>query len=270
MPSGKRNRGRARRARQRQAVAAPSSSDEALRMRKNDGQSSHLVDDEFAFCCWHGFTTPRRRRGAAWGCMVTFVEDVNRFLRKGDFGDNFAFAGAHEIINVEFPCSEEVDNNDTWEELKAIIFDNGVHDILLGGRQNTLRASASAAAVMMLDCHDEVKTAKTLKEALDSYWKWVDKSGYRGIFDRCERTIIKWYYKRASCSCLGDAYRKSKILPKVGHCFNCNERKAKSELKVCGVCRRANYCSIKCQESDWPSHKLLCKTIKANVCCDEG
>lgn len=31
--------------------------------------------------------------------------------------------------------------------------------------------------------------------------------------------------------------------------------------KRCGNCRVTNYCSEKCQRSDWPQHKLSCKKI---------
>ena len=31
---------------------------------------------------------------------------------------------------------------------------------------------------------------------------------------------------------------------------------------TCGGCRNIKYCSVECQEADWLSHKLLCKTFK--------
>lgn len=34
---------------------------------------------------------------------------------------------------------------------------------------------------------------------------------------------------------------------------------SKSTLKKCSVCRRAKYCSVECQKSAWPQHKLECK-----------
>ncbi len=35
--------------------------------------------------------------------------------------------------------------------------------------------------------------------------------------------------------------------------------KAECQMKHCGACKTAKYCSIECQRADWPAHKLLCK-----------
>ncbi|KAI8623618.1 hypothetical protein F5Y19DRAFT_492466 [Xylariaceae sp. FL1651] len=42
---------------------------------------------------------------------------------------------------------------------------------------------------------------------------------------------------------------------KQASCVMCNKRPA----TLCKQCRSCNYCSRKCQEGDWPSHKLLCR-----------
>lgn len=41
------------------------------------------------------------------------------------------------------------------------------------------------------------------------------------------------------------------------HCFNCHAQIAKP-LR-CGVCKKASYCSAKCQKDDWRFHKRTCK-----------
>jgi len=38
------------------------------------------------------------------------------------------------------------------------------------------------------------------------------------------------------------------------------------ELKTCGNCKRAKYCSVKCQKEDWKlGHKLICKLTLSEV-----
>jgi hypothetical protein len=32
--------------------------------------------------------------------------------------------------------------------------------------------------------------------------------------------------------------------------------------KICGSCKAISYCSPECQQADWPSHKLLCKSFR--------
>src|SRR5438046_1259916 len=41
-------------------------------------------------------------------------------------------------------------------------------------------------------------------------------------------------------------------------CAICNSPNSHS----CASCRSAAYCSIECQQTDWPVHKTLCKTFK--------
>src|SRR5438477_7869509 len=41
-----------------------------------------------------------------------------------------------------------------------------------------------------------------------------------------------------------------------GKCFGCNQKCW--NLKYCGHCSRARYCSLKCQKQDWRKHKVSC------------
>ncbi|KAJ6536009.1 hypothetical protein DFH09DRAFT_1283933 [Mycena vulgaris] len=45
----------------------------------------------------------------------------------------------------------------------------------------------------------------------------------------------------------------------VGACMTCQvTMDKKKNLRACGKCRRANYCSVECQRADWPMHKYTC------------
>lgn len=42
-------------------------------------------------------------------------------------------------------------------------------------------------------------------------------------------------------------------------CPRCTE----AATKICGGCKNISYCSLECQQADWPSHKCLCKNFQA-------
>ena len=48
----------------------------------------------------------------------------------------------------------------------------------------------------------------------------------------------------------------------VSCCFKCE--KPARDLKVCSRCRRARYCSVECQRSDWKQHKSICSSPPSN------
>ncbi|KAJ3084362.1 hypothetical protein HDU99_001591, partial [Rhizoclosmatium hyalinum] len=50
--------------------------------------------------------------------------------------------------------------------------------------------------------------------------------------------------------------------PSPGHCSFCYGSNAS---KVCTGCRLASFCSVACQRSNWPSHKGLCRQLKAGA-----
>lgn len=47
-------------------------------------------------------------------------------------------------------------------------------------------------------------------------------------------------------------------MPSPTHCPRCKEQ----ATKTCGGCKNIAYCSAECQQADWPTHKVLCKTFK--------
>jgi len=84
---------------------------------------------------------------------------------------------------------------------------------------------------------------------------------------------IKWFYCSNGCrqndvALIKKLYKKrySKNLPIVTSkmCRICQtseitHKKNKSNMKRCGRCKKAWYCSVECQRKDWSIHKLECK-----------
>ncbi|KAJ7238358.1 hypothetical protein C8J57DRAFT_1295622 [Mycena rebaudengoi] len=50
----------------------------------------------------------------------------------------------------------------------------------------------------------------------------------------------------------------------VSACMTCQISTNKKDLRTCGKCRRANYCSVSCQRADWPKHKYTCGSAPDN------
>ena len=77
-------------------------------------------------------------------------------------------------------------------------------------------------------------------------------------------TLVKFYRRRISCSCLDEKYQEVKSITKMGFCYNrrCSStpgrRVERSKAKYCSRCRCATYCSRECQEADWTKHKPNC------------
>eukprot|EP00984_Skeletonema_dohrnii_P028677 scaffold18734_cov115-Skeletonema_dohrnii-CCMP3373.AAC.5 len=83
-----------------------------------------------------------------------------------------------------------------------------------------------------------------------------------------DHTLVKFFRKRISCSCLDEKYKEVKSVKKMGLCYNQNcslpERKAeRSKMFYCTRCRDANYCSVECQKDDWETHRKFCNRIAA-------
>jgi DNA-nicking Smr family endonuclease len=47
-----------------------------------------------------------------------------------------------------------------------------------------------------------------------------------------------------------------KLIPR--HCSKCEKALTTKDLIQCSICKRIDYCSITCQENDWPSHRPSC------------
>jgi len=86
----------------------------------------------------------------------------------------------------------------------------------------------------------------------------------RNLAEGNKRDTVSFFAKRIPCKCLKAMYRQIKSEPKLGLCIHCEERKERRELMVCSLCRKPQYCSVKCQHEHWPKHKVYCETLRTN------
>jgi hypothetical protein len=80
------------------------------------------------------------------------------------------------------------------------------------------------------------------------------------------KTILAYFRKRASCSCLDEKRKEYKGVKKTGKC--CNNQcplpgrvTERSSLLYCTVCKLVQYCSAECQKVNWKYHKHQCTNI---------
>ena len=89
-----------------------------------------------------------------------------------------------------------------------------------------------------------IEMAATIAFNLDDQKRLMRR---RDLFQGDERDVIRYFYRKAMCSCLKDKWKLVKAKPKLGWCYHCNERKERKDLMVCSACRIHQYCSKSCQ-----------------------
>lgn len=83
-----------------------------------------------------------------------------------------------------------------------------------------------------------------------------DKNIFRDL-DTCllESDTIKFFMKNIPCKCLKKKYKQVKSEIKTGRCMNCKVVKERKLLFLCERCEYSHYCSVECQEAEYPEHK---------------
>ena len=83
------------------------------------------------------------------------------------------------------------------------------------------------------------------------------------LYDGDEHTLVSFFRKRITCTCLDKKYKEVKSIKKIGFCDNTScslpgQKATRSTMLSCTQCRKANYCSRECQVAHWPRHKEFC------------
>lgn len=261
MPSRKKAQGQAR----RNAKAAKAKDNETEEVREENSlplqnlQMQKLVIGSLALVtahddsrCKHGFD----QFPAGHVCAEFITTFTSTFFSIGDLSDvkvlAESFKSAFEAVEKHMEC---LTDSTKMEAIVSFFLYLGTQDILLdGGGFARLIASFAAyfeqhIAMMLL------KTSATIKPA-----KGVE------LLNSDSHTLVSFFRKRISCSCLDEKYKEVKTISKMGHCCNkhcChpNQQVERSSMLFCTRCRNANYCSRDCQVADWPVHKVMCEDL---------
>eukprot|EP00985_Skeletonema_marinoi_P005426 scaffold2353_cov73-Skeletonema_marinoi.AAC.3 len=79
-----------------------------------------------------------------------------------------------------------------------------------------------------------------------------------------DHTLVSFFRKRITCSCLDKKHQEVKSIKKMGFCNNdkCplpGGKVERSKMLYCTRCSVAYYCSRDCQVTHWSDHREACK-----------
>ena len=246
MPSRKKAKGKARKA-AKEAKAArgkEEGSRAVVANQRQEGLQRLGINVASSKLCSHGY--PCLSAGEEKLCL----EFINAFIAVFNSQDNMGegFVSAEEATKEQF-AEVYASKLDT---IISIILYNGTQCIL-DGDNRTARLNAMLAFYfenyMAVNVH---MTQATLNVS-----KLIE------LESADERTLLSYYRKYISCSCLDDKYKEVKSVKKMGWCYNTNcsnpgGKVERSKMFSCTRCRDANYCSVECQKADWKHHKKFC------------
>ena len=81
------------------------------------------------------------------------------------------------------------------------------------------------------------------------------------VLEGDKKSLIDFFSKRITCQCVDNMSKDSTTLQKTGMCQCCYERFDRGKLLVCSRCKTQQYCSAGCQKEDWPKHKETCHKV---------
>ena len=145
------------------------------------------------------------------------------------------------------------------ESVMSFLLSNGAQ-LILEGNYDHARQIATYARFIEQHIAIELKQSK----ALYNFPKILE--GYKADM----HTLVKFFRRRISCSCLDTRYEEVKNITKMGVCYNkqCNHPNGRveySKTMYCDRCLRVTYCSRECQKADWSGHKSNCEECAARI-----
>ena len=246
MPSRKKAKGKARKAAKeakeenRAVVAAGQRQEQSLTM-----QMQRLrINASPPTVCRHGFPLLSDVEAKIY---VEFIETfIDTFISQNNVAE--AFITAQEVTEEKFPSIYY----SKLEVLISILLSKGTQMILEGDNR---QAQLHAMLAFFFEDYLEVEVRKT--RGVPCPMKLLE------LKNADEHTLVSYYRKRISCSCLDKKYKKVKSVKKMGWCCNktCSlpgRKVERSKMFSCTRCGYANYCSVECQRVNWKEHKENC------------
>eukprot|EP00984_Skeletonema_dohrnii_P001757 scaffold586_cov112-Skeletonema_dohrnii-CCMP3373.AAC.3 len=140
----------------------------------------------------------------------------------------------------------------SWKSLYQSFLSMGVLGIL-EGRYSGARKNAAISRYLADYIAADLKQTQAL----------INWPKIREVHKAELHTLVKFYRKRISCSCLEKKYQEVKTITKMGYCYNpqcefLNGQVERSKTFYCSRCRLAIYCSRGCQKAHWRTHQIAC------------
>ena len=254
MPSRKKAKGKARKAAKEAKAKEEESPAMAMEMEAaaNQRQEGSLeammqelsISTPSPIMCRHGLV--HLSAGEEKTCLEFINAFIATFQSQGVLGQAFLKAYHATKITYADVYSSKLDT------VISMLLTNGTQRIL-DERNDIAQLFAALASYFedyMAVCLHKTRAVPSLTKAHE--WYGVD-----------DHTLISYYRKRISCSCLDDKYKEVKSVKKMGRCLNlyCSHpdgRVERSKMFCCTRCGVANYCSVECQKADWKDHRVQC------------
>ena len=200
------------------------------------------------------------------GCEVISKDDVcYKFVEQLEVEMNAAYdAQGSSYLNYMF-FSDTVermkavkeyrmiwDSDDETQQKLQSLFTNLCTNLLLrDDEQRSIKLARAATVFCIASSHDF------------NYWKAMDLSRDRVTLRNIEDDLVydsaKFFHRRIPCKCLKKIYLRERTAPRMSVCSFCDSSKERSQLYLCSSCLYNHYCGVECQASHWSEHKPACK-----------
>ena len=196
MPSRKRNKGKARKAKAAGGGGGPG---DDLRLQQR-----------VVGCCQHGLPPPPRTNEDLCSLLLKFCDAWDDAARSSN-----PFAVAAGAASATHKGQRGVwDEDGSREFAESVLVSFGAKSILEG---NYDCAAAYAGAVLLLENYDPTQHVGASYDAPpvsigrtdEEYWK------HRDLINGRERSLLQFFSRRVSCTCLDEKYAEAEGRPKV-------------------------------------------------------
>mmetsp|Transcript_31488 Transcript_31488/g.53325 ORF Transcript_31488/g.53325 Transcript_31488/m.53325 type:complete len:273 (-) Transcript_31488:301-1119(-) len=251
MVSRKKAKGKARKAKKEEDKDAhDDSSAAAAQQREQEGaleaQMQRLLIDSLPSPCKHGFDP--FPEGHTCDCLLKLYFAT---YYTGSSDPATAVLTAMRAVEDKYP--EVLRDSSKMKQILSYFLSVGT-DHILNGRDGAARTTV--AVIIMFEEFIAFSVQKT--QAVLHLQKLMEML----IAD--DHTLVSFFRKRITCSCLDKKHKEVKSIKKMGYCNNdkCplpGRKVERSKMLYCTRCSVAYYCSRDCQKAAWSEHREFCK-----------
>ena len=161
-------------------------------------------------------------------------------------------------------------SEETQKKLRSLFIHLGINILLredkhrlsneqvIAGFQEIRLGMASTVAMAVVSCQHDYDVLKALSVPDNG------RTVLRDLNDGLPYDIIRFFNKRTSCRCLEKLYLEERAKPRIHACWNCKVKKERSQLYLCSACRYYHYCSKDCQAANWHDHQRKCSILSSH------